>query len=390
MKTILYTLTLILLTLSCRSIDKMVEQGRYDEAIIFAAQKLAGKKNKKTKHVKGLETAFAKLTRMEMNEINEMDGTNNPHNWDRIYRLAQKIDSRQRRVEAFLPLVSKDGYKADFEFVRTDVVLAKAREGAAEYHYNEALQLLEASFEGDKMAARQAFNKLKDVRYYKESYKDLNRLLNTALEIGQTHVGVQVINNSYSILPVAVDEIMRSVSVQDLNTTWKRFYLTEEPDSTLDYIAVLEITRLDVSPERETVEHYTDSKQVKDGWKYVLDENGNVKKDTLGNDIKEDHFKTVTAQITEIFREKAAYIEGRLRYQNLRTGETISSRPVSVEAVFNDYASRYRGDKRALGDRCRRRLKDYPAPFPDDFAMVLDATENLKAAFKDALYELRI
>ena len=46
---------IVLMALSCRSIDKMVDQGRYDEAIIFAADKLAGKKNKKTKKNKKMK-----------------------------------------------------------------------------------------------------------------------------------------------------------------------------------------------------------------------------------------------------------------------------------------------------------------------------------------------
>ena len=36
---------------SCKSVEKLVDQGRYDKALTVAVRKLSGKKNKKTKHV---------------------------------------------------------------------------------------------------------------------------------------------------------------------------------------------------------------------------------------------------------------------------------------------------------------------------------------------------
>jgi len=37
---------------SCARTQKLVEQGRYDEAVELATRKLSGKKRKKVKHVK--------------------------------------------------------------------------------------------------------------------------------------------------------------------------------------------------------------------------------------------------------------------------------------------------------------------------------------------------
>ena len=39
---------------SCARTQKLVEQGRYDEAIELVTKKLSGKKRKKVKHVKAL------------------------------------------------------------------------------------------------------------------------------------------------------------------------------------------------------------------------------------------------------------------------------------------------------------------------------------------------
>lgn len=74
MKTILYTTISIffLITTACKSVDKLVDQGRYDEAIVLATKKLAGKKNKKTKHVRALEKAFAKVNERDLLHITHL------------------------------------------------------------------------------------------------------------------------------------------------------------------------------------------------------------------------------------------------------------------------------------------------------------------------------
>ena len=109
MKTLLYTLTLLMLLGSCRSVEKLVDKGNYDEAIIVATKRLAGKKKKKTKHVKYLEEAFAKITERDMDMIHSLDAENNPYNWERVLAISQKMEKRQNRINAFLPLTSKDG-----------------------------------------------------------------------------------------------------------------------------------------------------------------------------------------------------------------------------------------------------------------------------------------
>ncbi len=390
MKNLLYITTIILLVSSCRSIEKMVDQGQYDEAIVFAAEKLSGKKNKKTKHVKGLEKAFEKISKKDMDLIHFYDGNSNPENWDLIYDIALKIKARQNRIEAFLPLISKDGYKAEFQFVKTNIILNEAMNGAMEYHYKKVLNRIEKAREGDKNAARSAYSSTKSIEHYTDSYKDVYRLKREAIFLGKTRVLVDLENNSSSIIPLRIDEILESIDVENLNSLWKEFYLSKPEDLEIDYIAKLNISHLDVSPEREIIEHHTDSKKVKDGWRYALDKNGNVRKDSLGNDIKIDKFRTITAHVTEIVREKSAIVGGSLELINTENGNISQREDISVEAVFSDFISRFRGNRKALCHKSLNSIGHRPLPFPNDYNMILDASENLKSAFKDALYIVRI
>jgi len=391
MKKLLYTLTAVLLFVSCRTIEKMVEKGQYDEAIIYATEKLAGKKKKKTKHVKALEEAFAKITKKDMDYINYLDGTNKPENWDRIYDVASKIESRQNRIDPFLPLISTEGYEAQFRFVKTYEIKTKALNAAAEHHYSKGQTLLETAIaSNDKKMARAAYGKFHEADNRKPNYKDVFEKKRTAHELGLVNIKVGVENNSFAVVPENFERIIKGINVSELNSHWRKYHLTDHSLIDFDYTATIEITGIDVSPERETIKHHEDSKEIKDGWEYVKDRKGKFVVDTSGNKIKVDKFKHVHAYVTEIFREKAAMVNGQLIYKDQRTGNIISSKPVNVEAVFSDYASSFRGHRKALCKHDVSRLKKFPLPFPNDFDMILDASNNLKGILKSELRRLAI
>jgi len=390
MKTLLYTTALFLLVTSCRSIDKMVEKGNYDEAIIFATEKLAGKKNKKTKHVKGLEEAFAKITQRDMDQINYYNGVEKPENWDRIYDLASDIERRQNRIAPFLPLISKEGYIAKFNFVKTGELKTKALQGAAAYYYEEGkrhLQLAENT--NDKRHARDAYRAFQDAQSRINNYKDSRDMMTLSLDRGQVRILVDMDNNSGQIIPEDFLREVKSITVKDMNTLWKSFYLNNN-GKTYDYNATLSLTSIDVSPEREILREHEDSKEITGGWEYLRNDDDTFVIDSSGNKVKIDKKYIVNAYIFEIKREKSVLVTGELIYRDNTDGEILTARPISVEAVFEDYASRFSGDRRALSSRNVNRLKSTPLPFPNDYMMIMDASNNLKSIFKTELRNLPI
>jgi hypothetical protein len=391
MKNLLYILGLFILMTGCRSIEKMVDQGEYDEAIIFATEKLAGKKNKKTKHIQGLEEAFAKINQRDMARINYLNGINRPENWDEIFAIASLIEQRQSRISPFLPLISKEGYIAQFEFIKTDIIKNEAIVGAADYHYREGLRslgLLETT--GKKTYARKAYYQFLEADSRIKNYKDTPELLAQTVELGRVKIFVDVVNQSDAIIPIGFENEVKDITVREMNSLWRSFHINRSEEHTYDYIATLAVTSLDVSPERETIREYRDSKEIKDGWEYKKNKKGKYILDTLGNKIKVDKFITVKAKVTEIQREKVARVIGLLRYTDNNNGELLESKPIDVEAVFIDYASTFRGDRRALSDHNRNRLKNVPLPFPNDLSMIMNASNNLKEIFKLELRQFPI
>jgi len=389
MKWIIYTLGLTLLISSCKSVQKLVDKGDYDGAIYLAAKKLHGKKNKKTKHIKGLEEAFAKVNARDFAFINSLNAQKYPERWDKVYDLLINIDSRQHKISPFLPLISKDGYVGHFEFTNIAELIDDASAEAAAYHYGRAELLLTDINYSRKADAIEAFNELRQIDRYFRDYKQKLVLMNTAHHYGMTRVKLETRNTARAIIPNDLQQELMAVSIPALNSFWTEFYTNDLEKAPMDYRAVLEIDELEVSPERETERIYQDSREVIDGFTYVLDQNGNVAKDTLGNDITEDRFVIITADIVEIYREKAAYVKGTLKIIDLNGKQLIDQFPIASEAIFNSYASSYFGDERALSSSSRNRVRSNPERFPQDEELIWQAAEDVKSVVADYLQDIR-
>ncbi len=368
---------------SCSSPQKLVDSGNYDAAIQIAARRLAGQKNKKARLVIALEEGFAKATERDMRLAERLRRQGRPENWEEINSIYRRIRSRQERIEPLLPLISKEGIKADFQFVRVDELEYESRQKAADYLYARAAGWLEDARRGDKLAARRAYEELDKIDQYFKDYKDKNRLMQTAHSLGTTNVLVRLENNSRAIMPAALEREIRRISVRDLNSFWRAYYTEKAQGIDYDYEVVMRINGLEVGPNVVKEREFEEAKEIEDGFEYVLDKNGNVMKDSLGNDIKVPRKVFIRARVFETYQAKVASISGRLEFYDLETSELVDTRPLAADAVFENYASTFRGDERALSPETKRRIGNRPLPFPTDEALLLTAAEQLKPVVKD-------
>ena len=390
MKRMIYILGLTLLIASCKSVQNLVDKGDYDGAIHLAAKKLHGKKNKKTKHIKGLEEAFAKVNARDFAYIESLNASAYPERWDKVYDILLDIDGRQHKISPFLPLISKDGYVGHFEFIPTADRIEEASLGASVYHHQRAEALLTDINYSRKADATEAFHELKKIDRYFRNYKNKESLMEIAHHFGKTRVKLETRNTANAVIPRDLQSELLAVSIPALNSFWTEFYTYDLEDNTpMDFRAVLEIDDLEVSPERETQRQYQDSQEIVDGFDYVLDESGNVAKDTLGNDITQDKYVTITADVIEIYREKAAYVKGSLKIIDLNGKQLIDQFPISSEAIFTSYASQFFGDRRALSNASRNRLRSNPERFPQDEELIWQAAEEVKITMIDFLQDIR-
>lgn len=389
-KSLFFALTILLLaTSSCKVAQKMVEKGDYDGAISMLTKKLAGKKKKKAKYVQALELAFEGATERDMAQIKSLRKEGRGENWKRIYDIQQKMKRRQRQVSPLLPLYDEDGYRADFRFVKVDDMLNETRRKGAEFSYTKAQQLLKDARNGNKMAARKAYDELEDIKQFYTDYRDRDNLMALARELGKINILFKMKNNSSAIVPRAFENEILRMTVSDMNSLWKEYHTREKGNVDYDYEIAMRLTNIDVSPETFKEREYVDRKEIEDGFEYVLDQNGNVAKDTLGNDIKIPRKVTIEAFILEICQTKEARVAGRLEYIDRNSNEVLRSEHITAEAIFNNFASTFRGDERALSRDTKRYLGNRPIAFPSDENLLLDAAEQLKPVIKSKIVNNR-
>lgn len=389
MKRVFY-LTLIgisTLVTSCTSVQELVDKGQYDEAIYLAANKLAGQKNSKTKHVKALEEAFVKVNAFDLDEIAYLKAKKDPAIWDRIYDITLKIERRQNRVKPFLPLVSKDGYFSQFDFVDTRSMKLEAGQYASEYHFQKAKDLLVQAEQGDKLAAKTAYGRLEDISRYYQSYKDVENMMERAHLLGTTHILVNLDRSYDNILglPQSGSNIFAG-EFQD--KFWVNYHDNRSNRSSYDLVATLFIDGFDISPEREEINRYVENKTI-EKWIDKLDRRGNPVKDSLGNVIQIKKVDVLEAKIQEIVRTKSALVAGRAEIRDYITDKIISSQPMEVVIDFRSEAFDISGDREALSDRVRKRIDHYIEPFPANWAMAQDASRKLLYAYEDFLSQVK-
>lgn len=374
------------LLIACRSAQKFIEHGDYDGAIEFCVGKLRGKTKKQTEYVRGLEEAFARAQLRDLRLIENLLDEDRPENWEKINRLHRQIKARQQKIAPLTPLVSKEGYRAKFNFVDIDKQERESREKAAECLYVRAQELLQRAERGDRLAAREAHQTLCDLEsgYYR-TYKDKDQLLRQARDLGISHVLFEVKNQSGKLLPREFAEQISAIGKHDLDSEWKAFYFDAQPGAEYDYKAVFRVTQVDISPERVRERAYTDEWEIQDGWDYVLDSKGNVLKDSLGNDVKTPRKIRIRANVLEVQQTKAARLSGLVEIYDAARNTLLDSHPLSTEILFENYAATFTGDRRALSEESKRCIGNAPLPFPRDEDMLVQAAERLKPNLKEEL-----
>lgn len=368
-----------LLLSACANPKKILEKGHYDDAIISAAKKLRGKDEYKLKHVLVLEEAFKKAQEKDLRRVYMLREEGRAYNWTKIHKIYAHMADRQATIEPFLPIYADNGYRADFEFVKIEKLLVESRRNAADYHYNRAKDLVREGEAGNRLAAREAVDELRYLEKLYRNFKDSDRLRELAEYYGTEQWLIRMENSSHALLPRDFESRLLSISTANLNQRWRNFNTVREEGRKYDYEVVVSLDDIIFSPHIEKERQFDESLEIEDGFTYVLDENGNVMKDTLGNDIKVPRTTWISATVIEVYQFKSLDIRGRIHVRDATNRNLIHGEDLNVRHTFENYASRMvGGDKRALTKETRRRLGNAPRPFPADAGMLFDAMDALK------------
>lgn len=391
MKRLLLLTVLLSLLISCsgrKQIEKAINSGNYDVAITDALKKLENNKDNKRKQdfVVMLKDAYYKAVDRDLNTINHLKKDGNPANYKTIYEMYLDLNARQEAIKPVLPLrVNNQNITFDFNDYADDIVTAKAN--VSSYFYDEGVKLLNSD---NKQNIRQAFKTLDYVNKINPNYRDVRQLLDEAYQKGTIYVSVSIHNETNQIIPKRLEDELLNFDTYGLDQFWVEYHANPDRTIEYDYAMELQLKRINISPERINERQLLRERNIVDGWQYVLDSNGNVKKDSLGNDIKEDKIVNVKARFNEFIQTKNTQIISDVVYIDLVSKKLIDRFTIDSGFAFENVYATYRGDERALTREDLDLVRNRRVPFPSNEQMVYDTGEDLKLKLKNIIKSYKI
>ncbi len=379
MKKLLTIITIAgLIFTSCDSAKKAFQRGSYDVACIKAIKKLQ-KKPYDEEHAKIFTVAYQKANQKNIDRIEYLKQSKERQSWDEVLRLYKKLERRQELAETVLP-IRAGGRTVNFEHINYNAQIIEAKNSAAYFHYNEGVKLMS----GDREDARKAYQHFMNVRNYTNSYDDLEQRIKIAKEKGTIKVLMSTINKTTADLPVRFMQDLTHIGTKHIDDRWRRYY-NAPLNLKFDYNAFVVINSVRISPNNVSEKKDIVKKKVRDGWKYKLDINGNVKKDSLGNDIKVPKYKIISCTITKKIQNKTATISANVEIQDNKTRRIVSSIPIKSGAKFSYTSSFANGDINALSSELRKTVGKSPISFPSNQEMLENTRTDLKKKIIEAL-----
>ena len=376
MKRLLYPLVLYCIMMSsCVSVEKLVDQGKYDDAIELAARKLAGKKNKKTKHVRALEEAYAKINAQDTEHIAYLTTKDDADSWADVYYTYEKVLKRQDRITPYLPLISKDGYQAYFDIIPVREPKANAANLAASKYYDIGIELLKiAETTGDKYLARRAYGQFHQAESFEWDHPRLAANINYSLDLGTTHVLVTVDDH--------VDGGNTWTNLLRLpERSWTKYYYTALAREEFDLITTLTLSDAHISAEQEHINSESFVKET-EIWQDIVRRDGTVATDSLGNTLQEKVIEVFRGRTRHIARSKNAELLGIAEIIDPKTGLTIAVEPIEILIDFVSEGHRVTGDRRAIPSGILEGNSKIDA-FPSDYAMITEGRQEMYEVFSN-------
>lgn len=368
---------ILLLSLSgCQSIKKSYDSRNYDQVVRLFLEK----KKISDEEISLFEKAYAAVLERDKEKIKTLKSLNNGDRWEEIFDIYSAIQTRQNAILKVLPLYYSDGRKASIETFDLSAALEESRQNAAQSYYDQGLKLLNS---GKKQSIRQSLEYFSASRKFYINYKDVNELMEIAMEKGKNYALLIVDKNPMLLLPPSFEQSIVDQLQLTQKDQWVHLDYREKSGINYDYIVKLNLYSIQVSPESVKEIHTTEEKRVEDGWQYVLDERGNVKKDSLGNDIKIPKYKTIQCKVKEVRMQKTAQVFGDATIYDGFTKSFVRSTKCTGNAAYNYSFYEIFGDKQALSTATLQKLHLPPGVFPNTFEMVEQSKNELIRCYQD-------
>ena len=375
--------SLLLISFGCSPIKKInnnVVSGEFDKAINKTISELKKIKNKKKKiqYELILKDIYNRAVVNSKDKISRFKKDGNPEFFDDIYFEYDKLIKRQNKLK------NLSSERLNFNFENYDSELINFRYKTSDYFLKISNSFISNN---NKFDYRKAYNYLTVIESINPNYLDTRSLIKLCLAKGKDYILLNVLNESKSVLFEDLEKDILNIKGYDLNSTWKSFFTKNDSfEGTYDFYIDLAFKSFIISPERLVQKEGFSEKNIVDGLTYKLDDEGNVMKDSLGNDIKVDKLIKISVKSIESIQSKSAKVLAEIRFIDKKKN-IIEKFPLESEFWFRNRFLEYDGDKRVLTKEQVKLSKNRFMPFPPDEVLIFNNSENIKRKMKRIIYK---
>ena len=386
MKKITYFFFTLLFIASCSSVkttQEAINSGDYDKAIALAVKNLRSNKVKKGNqpYIPMLEDAFKKATEKDISRIKFLKKEGNPENFERIFNLYQALNYRQEMIKPLMPLrYLTNGKEARFKFKDYSSEIINAKNKLSDLLYVKAKALFKSN---NKYDYRKAYDELIYLDKITPNFKDARNLIDEAHAKGTDYVLVTMKNKTRKIIPKRLSKDLLNIDTYGFDDLWTVYHSVKDKEFSYNYGLELTLREINISPEQIREKQFVKEKQVKDGWKYLLDKDGNQVIDDKGKKVKVDKLVKVKCELYQFTQFKSAEVVGQVRYTDLVSKQLLKTFPLKSEFVFEHNYATFNGDKRALEKSFLDMIVLRAVKFPTNEQMVYDAGNDVKQHLKN-------
>jgi hypothetical protein len=386
MKKIAPVLMILLIALSgCGSSKKQLERGNYDAAIDLAVRDLR-RDPSDSKQIATLDRSYKIVNEQDNERIRFLKMEDKPANWDEIYQTNKRMSDRQSLVRSVTPL-ELNGRTIEYPYIDYMPEMVAAKRKSADFYYAHGNELMKNQL---KDSYRQAYYEFVRAREYVGDYEGIDNKIEDSKYLGMSRVLVTLQNRSILKFTQEFEEDLLSINLPAINSEWVEYHTQNlNPDTKYDYLINVNVKNIAVSPDQTMQRDSVIKRDVEDGFSYQLDKNGNVMKDTLGNDLKTKKYKSLQCALVETVQSKTCQIDGDIEIVQINPNKVLKKDPMGAQSNFEHVSARAIGDVKALNQAQLNKTKTQPMPFPPDMEMVFRCSEALKQAINGAIQSNR-
>lgn len=364
---------------SLKSTQKFLAQGNYDYAIDQSLNYLQknryGKKAPEFHQL--LFESYTKAVEKDKRTLAYLNQDTNPESLEQKFNVLLQLEKRQNKIRPLLPI---NGFNFKTENYTSETL--STRNQLSEYLYQKANNKLATEYKQFIRDAHDDFNYLQEIN---PNYKNVPSLIHESRDKGMDYVIITFVNNTDQLISHKLASHLLDLEQYRLNNYWTTYQTIINDKIHYDYQMKLIYDEIIISPERIKESVFTKQKEIIHGKEYVLDEKGNVKKDSEGNDIKRDKKIKITSKFHQFSQTKTCEVKARASITKTENKQILLSIPINSLFIFDHYFANQSGDKRALDDDFINMLNNKEIPFPSNEQMIIDTSNDVKCQLQEAL-----